>query len=204
MRPVRAALLYQLRRAAEAEVLKSSRHGGGAVKGLPGMEAELSPAETQRLYVEARRALEALEGLLGEVAGGSPWFSGAEQPGLFDAAVFTYVHLMLVDGRIDWTEEGRRRRRAAETEGSAKLEQKTTMSTMEQMASSLHVPQLLAHHQRLWTRLWPEIDLAERHGDVAGDQDDEADMVHVEEKFRIEISDSVEHIDMTESLLQAR
>lgn len=38
--------------------------------------------------------------LLGEDA----YFFGAEEPGLFDAAVFAYTHLMLDDGMMGWAE----------------------------------------------------------------------------------------------------
>lgn len=49
-------------------------------------------AET--LYNQAEEAFIALESLLGD----DEWFFGAEKPGLFDASVFAYTHLLLDDG----------------------------------------------------------------------------------------------------------
>lgn len=50
------------------------------------------------LLKEAEEAFEALSQLLGE----QEWFFGAERPGLFDASVFAYLHLML-DEKLGWT-----------------------------------------------------------------------------------------------------
>ena len=49
--------------------------------------------DEQAVYRAAGEALEALEGLLGE--SGTGWFFGGERPGVFDAAVFSYTHLMV-------------------------------------------------------------------------------------------------------------
>lgn len=49
-------------------------------------------AET--LYDQAEEAFAALDSLLGD----NEWFFGAEKPGLFDASVFAYTHLLLDDG----------------------------------------------------------------------------------------------------------
>jgi len=49
-------------------------------------------AET--LYNQAEEAFIALESLLGD----DGWFFSAEKPGLFDATVFAYTHLLLDDG----------------------------------------------------------------------------------------------------------
>ena len=49
-------------------------------------------AET--LYDQAEEAFAALDSLLGD----NEWFFGAEKPGLFDASVFAYTHLLLNDG----------------------------------------------------------------------------------------------------------
>ena len=60
--------------------------------------------DPETLYVEAEEAFEALSTLLGE----EEWFFGAEYPGLFDASVFAYTHLLLdeelgwVEGRLAW------------------------------------------------------------------------------------------------------
>lgn len=46
------------------------------------------------LLKEAEEAFGALSQLLGE----KEWFFGAEKPGLFDASVFAYLHLMMDEG----------------------------------------------------------------------------------------------------------
>ncbi|GME37945.1 hypothetical protein GTA08_BOTSDO03800 [Neofusicoccum parvum] len=71
---VRAAVARQLRAAARAELLK---------------HAAVVDAET--VYAEAEDGLRALESALGA----DRWFFGAHRPGLFDAAVFAYTHLLL-------------------------------------------------------------------------------------------------------------
>jgi metaxin len=43
------------------------------------------------LYKEAEEALSALESVLG----GNKWFFEAKLPGLFDASVFAYTHLLM-------------------------------------------------------------------------------------------------------------
>ncbi len=48
-------------------------------------------AET--LYSQAEEAFIALDALLGD----DEWFFAAEKPGLFDASVFAYTHLLLDD-----------------------------------------------------------------------------------------------------------
>lgn len=52
------------------------------------------------LYSEAEKAFDALSALLGE----DEWFFGAEGPGLFDASVFAYTHLLL-DEKMGWREK---------------------------------------------------------------------------------------------------
>ena len=86
---VRAVLLHQLRRAAEAEVRKLQPSNSAAAA----------------LYAGAREAFAALEAALvgeddeeedeNEKGGAGRWFFGAKDPGLFDAAVFSYTHLLL-------------------------------------------------------------------------------------------------------------
>lgn len=73
---VRLTIARDLRLAAEKELVKHS--------------ATIS-AET--LYNQAEEAFTALESLLGD----DKWFFGAERPGLFDASVFAYMHLLLDD-----------------------------------------------------------------------------------------------------------
>jgi metaxin len=73
---VRLTIARELRIAAEKELLKFST---------------VITAET--LYNQAEEAFAALEMLLGK----DDWFFGASKPGLFDASVFAYTHLLLDD-----------------------------------------------------------------------------------------------------------
>lgn len=75
---VRATILYQLNRAAEQQILKST--GKDAVDPLV-------------LYKGAKEAFGAIDALLND----GVWFFGVEAPGLFDATVFSYTHLILHD-----------------------------------------------------------------------------------------------------------
>jgi metaxin len=67
-------------------------------------EAELSKhylnIDIESLYAEAERALEALSIVLGW----NEWFFGRSAPGLFDASVFAYTHLLL-DSNMGWKED---------------------------------------------------------------------------------------------------
>ncbi|KAI1104470.1 hypothetical protein F4804DRAFT_306994 [Jackrogersella minutella] len=81
---VRTTVLYQLRQAAEAEILSSI--------GAPAVHA-------RALYKGAGEAFGALSTALGS----DVWFFGASQPGLFDASVFAYTHLLL-DQRLAWVD----------------------------------------------------------------------------------------------------
>ncbi|MCJ1366817.1 hypothetical protein MMC16_005947 [Acarospora aff. strigata] len=74
---VLATISYQLRKAAEAEILKHS----------PVLDID-------DLYSEANNAFHALSTLLGD----DTFFFGNEKPGLFDAGVFAYTHLLLDEG----------------------------------------------------------------------------------------------------------
>ncbi|KAG9201275.1 hypothetical protein G6514_005823 [Epicoccum nigrum] len=74
---VRLTVARELRLAAEKELLKYS-----------------AIVNAEMLYNQAGEALEALDSLLGD----QEWFFGAEKPGLFDASVFAYTHLLLDDG----------------------------------------------------------------------------------------------------------
>lgn len=82
---VRLTIHRQLRRAAEAELSKSSQ------------STIISAAD---LMDEAGDALSALATLLGEDA----WFFGASHATLFDASVFAYTHLLLDDQKLQWEE----------------------------------------------------------------------------------------------------
>ena len=73
---VRLTIARELRVAAEKELLKFST---------------VINAET--LYNQAEEAFAALEMLLSD----DDWFFGASGPGLFDASVFAYTHLLLDD-----------------------------------------------------------------------------------------------------------
>ncbi|XP_014555984.1 hypothetical protein COCVIDRAFT_100982 [Bipolaris victoriae FI3] len=73
---VRLAISRELRSAAEAELAKFS-----------------SIISDETLYNQASEAFAALETLLGK----DDWFFGAQRPGLFDASVFAYTHLLLDD-----------------------------------------------------------------------------------------------------------
>jgi metaxin len=85
---VRLTIARELRLAAEKELLKFSTVISAAT-----------------LYTQAEEAFVALESLLGD----DQWFFGAEQPGLFDASVFAYTHLLLDEnlGR-GWVDTGLR------------------------------------------------------------------------------------------------
>lgn len=79
---VSATIAYQLRAAAEAEILKHS-----------------VVIDIDDLYSEAQNAFDALSTLLGE----DMYFFGNMNPGLFDASVFAYTHLLLEE-RMGWKE----------------------------------------------------------------------------------------------------
>lgn len=71
---VRLTIARELRQAAEQELLKHS-----------------SVINEEVLYAEAEEAFAALEMLLGK----DEWFFNNATPGLFDASVFAYTHLLL-------------------------------------------------------------------------------------------------------------
>lgn len=71
---VRLSLAHTLRLAAQTELLK-----------------HCTTINADTLYNQAEEAFVALESLLGE----DKWFFGAKSPGLFDASVFAYTHLLL-------------------------------------------------------------------------------------------------------------
>lgn len=107
--PVRATILYQLRHAAELEVLKSTSRDA------------LNPPD---LYKGAKEAFRALDAVLAD----EEWFFGSSAPGLFDAAVFSYTHLILHDD-LSW--ENRR------------------------MADILNeFPRLVSHRNRIFNKCW--------------------------------------------------
>jgi len=69
-------LSRELRNSAHAELIKS--RPGGVVNG-------------DEIYADAELAIHALATVLGE----GRWFFGAQEPGIFDASVFAYTHLIL-------------------------------------------------------------------------------------------------------------
>lgn len=71
---MRLAIARELQSAAEKELLKFS-----------------STTSAETLYNQAEEAFGALDTLLGK----DKWFFGASGPGLFDASVFAYTHLLL-------------------------------------------------------------------------------------------------------------
>ncbi|KAI1745069.1 hypothetical protein F4680DRAFT_174180 [Xylaria scruposa] len=79
--PVRATISYQLRHAAELDILRSTGR---------------DTIDTAALYKGAEEAFRALDAILGD----NKWFFGSEVPALFDATVFSYTHLILHDGLI--------------------------------------------------------------------------------------------------------
>ncbi|KAI1157429.1 hypothetical protein F5B18DRAFT_181160 [Nemania serpens] len=108
-RPVRATLAFQLRHAAEREILRST-----------GRDAIDPPA----LYRGATEAWKALDAVLSD----DSWFFGSEVPGLFDATVFSYTHLILHHG-LEW--------------GNSRLRGILTQ-----------FPRLLSHRDRVFQRCW--------------------------------------------------
>ncbi len=79
---VQLSIAHDLRRAALAELRKHS-----------------PVIVLDTLYAQAHATFGALETLLGQ----NSWFFGADKPGLFDASVFAYTHLLLDEG-MKWTE----------------------------------------------------------------------------------------------------
>ncbi|KAI1865836.1 uncharacterized protein JN550_008094 [Neoarthrinium moseri] len=111
-KPVQTTVLYQLRRAAEAEILQSV---GARV------------VDSAALYNGAEQAFDALATALGSEA----WFFGSSEPGLFDATVFAYTHLVL-DETLAWID----------TRMKAALQK---------------FPTLVDHRARVLARCWPEM-----------------------------------------------
>ncbi|EGP91302.1 unnamed protein product [Zymoseptoria tritici ST99CH_3D7] len=79
---VQMSIAQQLRTAAEAELVKS---------------AATNIVSAPDLIREADEAFESLSNLLGK----ERWFFGQDEPGLFDASVFAYTHLLLEE-RLGW------------------------------------------------------------------------------------------------------
>lgn len=90
---VQIALSHELRAAAETE-LRKSRPGGVIV--------------ADEIYADAAAAWKALDTLLGD----DEWFFGAQQPGMLDATVFAFAHLVR---KWAWDETERRVQTPLET-----------------------------------------------------------------------------------------
>ncbi|KAM3435553.1 hypothetical protein NHJ13734_005502 [Beauveria thailandica] len=84
---LRPAQRHTLRTAATTEILVASRHKTGGI-------------DVKELLRVAEEAFAALAALLGE----AEWFLGADGPGLLDAELFAYTHL-LVGGQLTWADE---------------------------------------------------------------------------------------------------
>lgn len=81
---VRLSIARDLRAAAQGELLKLS-----------------AIIDASTIYGEATEAFEALDTLLGE----DTWFFAADVPGLFDASIFSYTHLLLDENLgMGWTD----------------------------------------------------------------------------------------------------
>ncbi|KIH88547.1 mitochondrial outer membrane protein [Sporothrix brasiliensis 5110] len=134
---IRCALAGQLRTAAAAEVWGSSS-GAQAV----------TASATAQLYRDAEAALAALSTLLAgedanEEADGR-YFFGSREPTLFDAAVFSYTHLLLEDDD-DNDQSGRRPRFRWHNR------------VLPDMVRA-H-PRLVEHRDRIVARYWPKQDV---------------------------------------------
>ncbi|KAL7939808.1 hypothetical protein V8C35DRAFT_287747 [Trichoderma chlorosporum] len=104
--------LHALRAAATDEILKTTRR---------------PVVDPRRLLVDAADALRSLSALLA----GDDWFFGQPAPGLFDAQVFAYTHLIL-DEAFGWADDYSLARSLVEFDN------------------------LVGHRRRLYERCWPE------------------------------------------------
>jgi metaxin len=134
---VRATLLRQLRRAAAEQIALSSAQVVVS-SAPPGAHA----IDVRAVCDEAREALAALAGLLRESSTG--WFFDGERPGEFDAAVFSYTHLMM-EWMGPWSDK------------------KAWMTTLGQMVEEAGEGRLAEHRDRMLRLVWPLWD-SERRG----------------------------------------
>ncbi|KAL2289839.1 hypothetical protein FJTKL_01142 [Diaporthe vaccinii] len=172
---VRDALLRRVRVVAREEVAKSAEatttavaaDSGGGWK-LSGNVGDLlswalagtATIDPDRIYADARRALDALETLLypgaEEEAGarpggeGSGWFFGAPHPTLFDAAVFSYVYLILHGARASSDGSGE------EGGGGGHTDETWGDDTLRRIV--LKCPRLVAHARRILDSYWGDLD----------------------------------------------
>lgn len=102
------SLLSQLRAAARAEIAKvpdAPTTSGWALEGnlgdlLTWALSGRTVLDPEKIYADARRAMAALETLLGQNVEGRAWFFDAARPSLFDAHVFSYTYLVLNDDYV--------------------------------------------------------------------------------------------------------
>jgi metaxin len=148
---VRAALLRQLRQAAESEVVRilyptSSSSSGGWKLSVNGF-LEFGPGATRKpaavvdykeIYDRAEKAWESLAELLAESETG--WFFGVEKPGVFDAAVFAYSHL--VENRE--SQEGEEGKGLRWRDGGR----------LDGMVRGAGRGELIEHRERIWEMCW--------------------------------------------------
>lgn len=154
----------EVAKSAEATSTAVGADGGGGWK-LSGNVGDLlswamagtATIDPDRIYADARRALDALETLLYPGAeeeadqqpggGGSGWFFGAPHPTLFDAAVFSYIYLILYGARA--SSDGER-------EGGGYDREAWGDDTLRRIV--LKCPRLVNHARRILDSYWGDLD----------------------------------------------
>lgn len=159
---MRAVAREEVAKAAEGTTTTDSGQGwnisGNVGDLLSWALAGTATIDPDRIYADARRALAALETLLypgaeGEAdaqqPGGGGWFFGAPGPTLFDAAVFSYVYLILHGARAssDGDGGGGQQQHAGEAWGD---------DTLRRIV--LECPRLVAHARRILDLCWGNVD----------------------------------------------
>ncbi|KXX73881.1 Metaxin-1 [Madurella mycetomatis] len=144
-RGVQATLAWQLRKAAAEQIVSSS--GSGKIISRAGVTSA-DAVDEEGVYAAAEEALAALAGLLAESKDAKGveegWFFGAEGPTWFDAAVFSYTHLMM--GFMDGEREGVR--------------------ALGAMVRAARTGELARHRRRMLEAAWPE-GVGEREGECS-------------------------------------